>query len=129
MEWGFHNFQSNLLFVDGQELAYAKVYGGAKGHVPLVAGRAVRLMVPRGIRERIIARAVYTGPVRAPVQEGRKIGVLKVWRGDIVALEVPLQAAESIGIGSMAQRAFDAASELVLGLFRAGLQRAIAGKS
>ena len=129
LEWGFHNFQSNLLFVDGQELAYAKVYGGAKGHVPLVAGRAVRLMVPRGIRERIIARAVYTGPVRAPVQEGRKIGVLKVWRGDIVALEVPLQAAESIGIGSMAQRAFDAASELVLGLFRAGLQRAIAGKS
>src|SRR2546429_6600890 len=102
LEWGFHNFQSNLLFVDGQELAYAKVYGGAKGHVPLVAGRAVRLMVPRGIRERIIARAVYTGPVRAPVQEGRKIGVLKVWRGDIVALEVPLQDAESIGIGSLA---------------------------
>src|SRR5207248_1507175 len=30
LEWGFHNFQSNLLFVDGQELAYAKVYGGAK---------------------------------------------------------------------------------------------------
>jgi serine-type D-Ala-D-Ala carboxypeptidase (penicillin-binding protein 5/6) len=129
LEWGFHNFQSSLLFVDGQEIAYAKVYGGAKGSVPLVAGKPVRLMVPRAVRERIIARAVYTGPVRAPVEEGRKIGVLKVWRGDIVALEVPLQAAESVASGSMARRAFDAASELVLGLFRAGLQRAIAGKS
>jgi serine-type D-Ala-D-Ala carboxypeptidase (penicillin-binding protein 5/6) len=129
LDWGFHNFQSNLLFVDGQEIAYAKVYGGAKGSVPLVAGKAVRLMVPRAVREKIIARAVYTGPVRAPVAEGRKIGVLKVWRGDIVALEVPLQAAESVASGSMARRAFDAASELVLGLFRAGLQRAIAGKS
>jgi D-alanyl-D-alanine carboxypeptidase (penicillin-binding protein 5/6) len=129
LDWGFHNFQSNMLFVDGQEIAYAKVYGGAKGSVPLVAGKAVRLMVPRAVREKIIARAVYTGPVRAPVAEGRKIGVLKVWRGDIVALEVPLQAAESVASGSMARRAFDAASELVLGLFRAGLQRAIAGKS
>ena len=37
--------------------------------------------------------------------------------------EVPLRAAESIGTGSMSQRAFDAASELVVGLFRAGFQR------
>src|SRR5262249_13732914 len=36
LEWGFHNFQSNLLFADGQEIAYAKVYGGAKGSVPLI---------------------------------------------------------------------------------------------
>jgi D-alanyl-D-alanine carboxypeptidase (penicillin-binding protein 5/6) len=123
LEWGFHTFQSGLLFSDGQEIAYAKVYGGEKGHVPLVAGRDVRLMVPRGAREKIIARVVYSGPVRAPVQEGQKIGTLKVWRGDFVALEVPLQAAASVGTGSMSQRAFDAASELVLGLFRAGLQR------
>ena len=123
LEWGFHTFQSGLLFNDGQEIAYAKVYGGEKGHVPLVAGRDVRLMVPRGAREKIIARVVYSGPVRAPVQEGQKIGTLKVWRGDFVALEVPLQAAASVGTGSMSQRAFDAASELVLGLFRAGFQR------
>jgi D-alanyl-D-alanine carboxypeptidase (penicillin-binding protein 5/6) len=123
LEWGFHTFQSGLLFAEGQEIAHAKLYGGEKGHVPLVAGRAVRLMVPRGAREKIIARVVYSGPVRAPVQEGQKIGMLKVWRGDFVALEVPLQAAASVGAGSMPQRAFDAASEFVLGLFRAGLQR------
>jgi serine-type D-Ala-D-Ala carboxypeptidase (penicillin-binding protein 5/6) len=123
LEWGFHSFQSGLLFAAGQEIAQAKLYGGVRGHVPLMAGKEVRLMVPRGSRDKIIARVVYSGPVRAPVEQGQKIGTLKVWRGESVVLEVPLQAAESVGAGSMPQRALDAASELVLGLFRAGFQR------
>jgi D-alanyl-D-alanine carboxypeptidase (penicillin-binding protein 5/6) len=123
LEWGFHNFQSSLLFFEGQEIARAKLYGGAKGHVPLVAAKEVKLMVPRGTRERIIARVVYSGPVPAPVQEGQQIGTLKVWRGDFLVLETPLQAMESVSTGSMSGRAFDAATELVLGFFRAGLQR------
>jgi D-alanyl-D-alanine carboxypeptidase (penicillin-binding protein 5/6) len=123
LEWGFHNFQSGLLFAEGQEIAQAKLYGGEQGHVPLVAPKAVRLMVPRGSREKIIARVVYSGPVPAPVREGQSVGTLKVWRGEFMVLEVPLQAAANVGTGSMSQRAFDAATELVLGLFRAGLQR------
>jgi len=49
--------------------------------------------------------------------------MLKVWRNDSMVLEVPLQATEDVGAGSMPQRAFDAATELVIGLFRAGFQR------
>jgi len=90
-----------------------------------MAPKEVRLMVPRNTREKIIARVVYNGPVPAPVQQGQKVGTLKVWRGDFVALEVPLQAADSVEVGSMPRRAFDAASELVIGLFRAGFQRAL----
>ena len=123
LEWGFHSFQSGVLFAEGQEIAQAKLYGGVRGHVPLTARKEVRLMVPRGSRDKIIARVVYSGPVRAPVQQGQKIGLLKVWRGESVVLEVPLQAAESVDTGSMPQRAFDAATELVLGLFRAGFKR------
>jgi D-alanyl-D-alanine carboxypeptidase (penicillin-binding protein 5/6) len=57
------------------------------------------------------------------VQQGQKIGILRVWRSDALVLEVPLQAAESVGIGNLSQRALDAVSELVIGLFRAGIQR------
>ncbi len=123
LEWGFHNFQPGMLFAEGQEIAEAKVYGGEKGRVPLVAGKAVKLMVPKGVREKIIARVVYNGPVRAPVEQGQKIGTLKVWRNDSLALEVPLQAAASVAPGPMHKRAIDAASELVIGLFRAGFQK------
>jgi len=121
LDWGFNNFQTNTIFAEGQIIAYAKVYGS--GSVPLVAGRDVKLMVPRGVRERLLARAVYTGPVRPPVQKGQRIGTLKVWRGDLMALEVPLQAAEPVEQGALPRRALDAVTELFYGLFRAGIQR------
>jgi len=75
------------------------------------------------VREKIIARVIYSGPVPAPVQKGRKIGTLKVWRNDSLALEVPLEAAEDVGTGSIPGRAWDAAGELLYGLFRAGVQK------
>ena len=40
-----------------------------------------------------------------------------------VVLEMPLQAAASVGKGSLSQRAFDAVTELVIALFRAGAER------
>ena len=120
-EWGFNNFQTGTLFAYGQIIAHAKVYGS--GYVPLVAQREVTLMVPRGVRERIIARVVYSGPVRPPVQKGQRIGMLKVWRGDFMVLEVPLQASEPVAQGNIPRRAFDAATEFFYALFRAGIQR------
>jgi D-alanyl-D-alanine carboxypeptidase (penicillin-binding protein 5/6) len=123
LEWGFHNFQSENLFAEGQLIADAKVYGGEHGSVPLMASRPVSLMVSKIAQNKLIARVVYTGPVPAPVQQGQKIGTLKVWRSDALVLEVPLQAAESVGTGNLSQRALDAVSELVIGLFRAGIQR------
>lgn len=123
LEWGFRAFESRLLFAEGEAVGEAKLYGAQKGYVPLVGDGAIRLLVPRGSNEKIVARIVYTGPVRAPVEKGQQIGKLKVWRGDNVTLEAPLQAGESVPVGGMAQRAFDAASELVIGLFRAGAER------
>ena len=123
LEWGFKAFESRLLFAEGESIGDAKLFGGAAGYVPLSAGRPIKLLVPRGVGEKIIARVVYTGPVAAPVEKGQAIGRLKVSRGDNVVLEVPLQAAESVPRGNVAQRAFDAASELVVGLFRAGVER------
>jgi D-alanyl-D-alanine carboxypeptidase (penicillin-binding protein 5/6) len=123
LEWGFRGFEARMLFAEGETIGEAKLYGGEEGRVPLVSERPVRLLVPRGSTEKLAARVVYKGPVRAPVEKGQAIGKLKVWRGDNLTMEVPLQAGSSVGVGNMAQRAFDAASELVIGLFRAGAAR------
>jgi len=123
LEWGYRAFESRLLFAEGETVGEAKLYGGAKGRVPLTGEGPIRLLVPRGMTEKIVARIVYVGPVPAPVEQGKSIGRLKVWRGENVVLEAPLQAAESIPKGNITQRAFDAASELVVGLFRAGAER------
>ncbi|MFZ0847479.1 MAG: D-alanyl-D-alanine carboxypeptidase family protein [Pseudolabrys sp.] len=123
LEWGFHNFEQRILFAEGQTIGHAKVFGGASGHVPLVATGLARVMVPKNGPERLIARIVYTGPVPAPVAQGQTIGTLKVWRNDVVILEMPLKAAESVGKGNMPQRAFDAVTEMMIALFRAGAER------
>ena len=123
LEWGFRSFEQRTLFAEGQIIGSAKVFGGSTGHVPLVATGLARVMMPKSGGDRLIARIVYTGPVSAPVVEGQRIGALKVWRNDTVILDMPLKAAESVGKGTMPQRAFDAVTELMIGLFRAGAER------
>lgn len=123
LEWGFKSFERRVLFAEGQIIGSAKVYGGAESSVPLVAGREVRVMMPKSGGDRLIARIVYNGPVPAPVAQGTPVGVLKVWRNDNVILQMPLKAAEPVERGGLSKRAFDAVSELMIGLFRAGAQR------
>jgi serine-type D-Ala-D-Ala carboxypeptidase (penicillin-binding protein 5/6) len=123
LEWGFHGFESRILFAEGQTVAEAKVFGGNHRYVPLVGPGTIRVMMPRNSGERLLARLVYRGPVPAPISKGQSIGKLKVWRGDNLALEVPLTAAEDVGIGSMSQRAMDGAIEVMISLFRVGLNR------
>ncbi|MBM3531271.1 MAG: D-alanyl-D-alanine carboxypeptidase [Alphaproteobacteria bacterium] len=123
LEWGFRSFESRLLFADGQTIADAKIYGGTQGRVALMAKGEVKLMVPRTAGERLSARVIYTGPVPAPVREGQPIGTLQVRRGDVNVLEVPVHAAESVEAGSVSQRAFDAAAEIVINLFRSAAKR------
>ena len=123
LEWGYRNFDQRILFAQGQTIGTAKVYGGASGHVALVANGDVRVMLPKSGADKLIARIVYNGPVPAPVTEGAPIGNLKVWRNDSLILTAPLKAAESVGKGNMSQRAFDAVTEMVIALFRAGAER------
>ncbi len=123
LEWGFKGVEARFIFAEGQTVAEAKLFGGAKSTVSLVSKDAIRILVPRGGNERLSAKVVYDGPIRAPVSLGQPIGVLKVWRGDTLTIEVPLQAGENVAVGSTTQRAVDGAAELMYKLFRAGAER------
>jgi D-alanyl-D-alanine carboxypeptidase (penicillin-binding protein 5/6) len=123
LEWGFKNFEQRVLFAEGQAIGAARVFGGSNGRVSLVANNEVHIMVPKAGGEKLIARIVYNGPVPAPVAEGTPIGNLKVWRNDNLILTMPLKAAESVGKGNTPQRAFDAVTEMIIALFRAGAER------
>jgi D-alanyl-D-alanine carboxypeptidase (penicillin-binding protein 5/6) len=123
LEWGFRNFETRTLFAAQQTLGYAKVFGGDSRSVKLSSPEPVKVMVQKNVNDKLIARVVYSGPVHAPIEAGQKIGVVRVWRNSNIAVETPVYAAESIGTGSTVRRAFDGASELVIGMFRAGAEK------
>ena len=118
ISWGFRSFDARTIFNDGDIVGAAKVYGGAKSDVQLVAAGPVKLLVPRGSTERMNGRIVYQGPIVAPVEPGVEVARLKVFRGNVVALDIPLKTAESVPQGTLTQRALDAGLEWSVGLFR-----------
>ena len=112
LQWGFRSFEPKAIFAAGDTVGSARLYGGASLTVPLVAPRDVRILVPRGNSEHLTAKVVYDGPVPAPVKEGAEIARLKVYRGQTLAVDLPLNAGEDAPQGPIYRRAFDAALEL-----------------
>jgi len=123
LEWGFRNFEVRTVFAENQTIGYAKVFGGDSRSVALASHEPVKVMVQKNGTDKLIARIVYSGPVRAPFEAGQKVGLVKVWRGGNVAVETPVYAAEAVGRGSTMRRAVDGVAELAIGLFRAGAEK------
>ncbi len=123
LEWGFRNFEWRKVFAARQPLGYARVFGGDSYSVGLTSPEPVKVMVQKNGNDKLMARLVYKGPVRAPINAGQQIGVVRVWRGDNIAVEQPVYAAASVGTGSLVHRALDGVGELVIGMFRAGIEK------
>ena len=124
LEWGFRAFEARAAVRRGRDGRRGEaLWRRRRAASPLVSPTPIRLLVPRAMSEKLSAKVVYSGPVMAPVEKGKPIGMLKVSRGENVVLEVPLQAGEDVGGGSLHQRAFDAMGEMVINVFRAGVDR------
>jgi D-alanyl-D-alanine carboxypeptidase (penicillin-binding protein 5/6) len=123
LEWGYRNFEVRTLFAAQQPVGYAKVFGGDSGSVQLASPDPIKVMVQKNGTDKLIARIIYSGPVRAPITPGQQVGIVRVWRGANVAMEAPVFANQAIGKGSTMRRAVDGVSELVIGMFRAGAEK------
>ena len=118
LDWGMRAFEKTQIFAQDETVGEAQVFGGTKSHVQLVAQKPIAIFLPITNRERLVARVVYDGPISAPIDKGTPVGKLKVWIGDTLSQETPLYAAESVGVGSLQSRAFDAVKELAIGWLR-----------
>ncbi|MEA2835096.1 MAG: hypothetical protein QOG66_3298 [Methylobacteriaceae bacterium] len=118
LQWGFRAFEAKQIFTAGEPVGSAKVYGGDRGDVPLLASGPVKILLPRGSGEKLSGRIVYDGPLIAPVEEGKQVGRLKIMRGQTLALDLPLTTGDSVAVGSLPRRAMDAGLEYATILFR-----------
>lgn len=112
IEWALSSFERRTLFKEGETIAEASVYGGDAPRVPLVAGEQVDVFLPKDNSQRLVARVVYTWPVRAPVAPEQTVGTLKIWNDKQLLREVPVRTAGTVGEGTLRSRALDALVEL-----------------
>lgn len=117
MDWGFRSFKQFVLFDVDEEVGEADVWGGDKGSVALKAKGRAMVSVQQMARSSIKARIVYEGPIRAPVKEGDRIGVLRVTASNQGPSEIPLYAAEDVEEGSDFRKAIDAVGSVISGNF------------
>ncbi|WP_457583197.1 D-alanyl-D-alanine carboxypeptidase family protein [Ensifer canadensis] len=112
LDWAMTAFEKRRIFADGEAIGEASVYGGATSHVSLVAGGPVDVLLPVNNPERLTARVVYKWPLRAPVEAGAEVGVVRLWNGEKLLREVPVKTAAAVGKGTLSSRALDALQEL-----------------
>ena len=112
IEWALSSFERRTLFKQGETIADASVYGGDVSRVPLVAGEQVDVFLPNDNSQRLVARVVYTWPLRAPVEPGQAIGTLRISNEKQILREVPVKTAGTVGVGTLSARALDALVEL-----------------
>lgn len=116
LEWGRRAFEPMSLFSPDDELGAVRLYGGAELAAPVGLNDDLVLLVPLGNRDRISARIVYQGPIRAPIQEGDEVATLRIMIGDELAMETPLFAKRNVEKGPIHRQALDAATELFMSL-------------
>jgi serine-type D-Ala-D-Ala carboxypeptidase (penicillin-binding protein 5/6) len=114
LEWGFRSFDQRELFKAGSTIGLVAVHGGARSQAAVGSNEPLRLLLPRGDLKDLTIEIRYRGPVPAPVVKGAGIARLVVRRGDTILSETPLVALEDVPLGSVTQRAMDAAWALTL---------------
>ena len=115
LEWSDSRFQREELFASGSRVGSAVVFGGTKSDVSLLTKEAVVAYIPSDRADSVSAHVEYDGPLLAPIQLGAKIGRIEIKLDDKISVTKDLFAGESVGRGTLADRALDAAKELAFG--------------
>lgn len=115
IEWGYNEFERVRLFDQGEVVAEARVFGGAEARVGLVSKQPLELLLPIGSRDVLKAEVVYQGPLPAPVEAGREVGVIKVTTSEGMTMQAPVYTAADVAVGGLQRRALDGIEELLLG--------------
>jgi D-alanyl-D-alanine carboxypeptidase (penicillin-binding protein 5/6) len=118
LDWGIRGFIKKLIFEPGEMVGSVQLFGGEKSSLVVRSATPVHILIPVDNRDRITARIVYDGPISAPIREGAPVGTLRVWIGETMTQETPLVSAETVGAGTLTQRAADAVVELLTGWIR-----------
>lgn len=109
------DFEEVVLYAAGETVTEARIFGGVAASVPLKVERPVEILLPRGDRHDYRLRAVYNGPLPAPVAANTRVGELRVMKENVVVYRAPLFTAGEVERGTVSGRAADVLRETLFG--------------
>jgi D-alanyl-D-alanine carboxypeptidase (penicillin-binding protein 5/6) len=108
LNWGYTAFDAVKLFDAGQAVATPVIWKGKASNIKLGRSDALVVAVPAGSASQIKTQLVRPDPLVAPVTKGQAIGSLRVFRGDQLWVDMPLQALDTVEQAGVLGRAWDA---------------------
>jgi D-alanyl-D-alanine carboxypeptidase (penicillin-binding protein 5/6) len=108
LNWGYTAFDAVKLFDAGQAVATPVIWKGKASNIKLGRSDALVVAVPAGSASQIKTQLVRPDPLVAPVTKVQAIGSLRVFRGDQLWVDMPLQALDTVEQAGVLGRAWDA---------------------
>lgn len=96
MSWGFREYNNYTLKQKGDKIGDLPVWYGIDKTVPMVVSEDIVMTIKKNLRNQVKMTAVYDKPVKAPIQMGQQLGVLKIEVPEKPVKEVPLVAGQTI---------------------------------
>lgn len=96
MNWGFREFDNYKVLKQGQKITELPVWFGTEQTVDLLVNQDVLRTIKKNKAAKVKMTASYDKPVKAPIKQGDKLGVVKVEVPGSEAIEIPLIANKDI---------------------------------
>jgi D-alanyl-D-alanine carboxypeptidase (penicillin-binding protein 5/6) len=107
LNWGFISYDSVALFAKDQSVATLRVWKGAQSEVKAGFTGNLSIAVPKGYADKVKSEFVAEPRLIAPIEAGRKLGVLKVSIDGKPYNEYPVVALENVALGNIFTRIID----------------------
>jgi D-alanyl-D-alanine carboxypeptidase (penicillin-binding protein 5/6) len=115
LDWAYRETANYTIASKGAVLAEAPVWMGTAKTVPLTVDKDLVATLPRSARQKLTAKAVFNGPLDAPVAAGTPVGKLVISVPGQPDFEAPLVAGAEVPRKSLPGRMFAKLQYLVFG--------------
>jgi D-alanyl-D-alanine carboxypeptidase (penicillin-binding protein 5/6) len=113
LNYGFRFFESHRLYEGKKPLNEARIWKGANKTIPLGLAEDIYATIPRRQYKDLKAVITVDKKITAPVEEGAKLGSVKVSLNDEVIVDKDLIALKTVDKGNIFQRLSDSVMMMI----------------
>lgn len=107
LNWGFQNFDTVKLYSKDQAIETPQVWKGNRNAVKIGFTEDMFVTIPKGVADKMKPVLEHKDPLVAPIQQGSKVGTLRMMVDGKPVVELPVLALEPVDQAGVFGRAWD----------------------